>query len=111
TTYESLGPHPFSVSLEPVHGGGAEVREVVLRPQSALPGEAIAVVGPGGDLRVAPGLVGDAGQPRQQQEAQVVEGGDRLRPGRGFYSRDVRCPTGPERFGGSPVERLGDGPG
>jgi hypothetical protein len=51
------------------------------------------VIGPGGDLRVAPTLAGDTGQPRQQQEAQIVEVGDRLGPDRGFYSRDVRCST------------------
>src|SRR5262249_6136787 len=89
----SPSPERSHVDLEPVHGGGAEVREVVLRPQSALPSEAIAVVAPGGDLRVAPSLVGDTGQPRQQQEAQIVEVGDRLGPDRGFYSRDVRCST------------------
>ena len=54
-------------ALKPVHG--AEVREAVFRPQSAVPSEAIAVVGPGGHPRVAPSLVGDAGEPRQQQEA------------------------------------------
>src|SRR5262249_12672755 len=97
--------------LEPVHGRGAEVGEAVSSPQSAVPSEAIAVVGPRGDLRVAPGLVGDAGKPRQQQEAQIAEVGDRLGPDRGFASRDVRRSPGPERFGGFPVERLGDGPG
>jgi len=69
-------------------------------------GEAIPVVGPGGDLRVVPRLVGDAGQPRQQQEAQIVEVGDRLGPDCGFYSCDVRCSTGPKRFGRFPVERT-----
>jgi hypothetical protein len=98
-------------ALKPVHGGGAEVREAVLRPQSAVPGEAIAVVGLGGDQRIAPSLVGDASQPRQQQEAQIVEVGDRLGPNHGFYSRDVRCSTRPKRFGRFPVERLGDGHG
>ena len=73
-----------------------------------MPSEAIAVVAPGGNLRVAPSLVGDAGQPRQQEEAQIIEIGDRLGPDCGFYSRDVRCSTGPKRFGGLPVERLGD---
>ena len=73
--------------------------------------ETIAVVGPGGRLRVAPGLVGDAGQPRQQQEAQIVEVGDGLAPDRGFYSRDVCRSTMAERFGGFPVELLGDGLG
>ena len=82
-----------------------------MRPQSAVPSEAIAVVGPAGDPRVAPSLVSDGGQPRQQQEAQIVKAGDRLGPDRGFHSRDVRRPTGPERFGGFPVERLGDGLG
>ena len=96
-------------ALKPVHG--AEVREAVFRPQSAVPSEAIAVAGPGGDLRAAPSLVGDAGQPGQQQEAQIVEVGDRLGPDRGFYSRDVRCSTGPKRFGGFPLKRLGDGLG
>ena len=70
--------------LMPVHGGGAEVREAVSLPQSAVSSETIAVVGPGGDLRVAPSLVCAAGQPRQQQEAQIVEV-DRLAPDRGFY--------------------------
>jgi hypothetical protein len=88
-----------------------EIREAVLRPQSAVSSEAIAVVGPGGDLRVAPSLVGDAGQPRQQQEAQIVEVRDRPGPDRAFYSCDVRCSTGSKRFGGFPVERLGDGLG
>jgi hypothetical protein len=69
-----------------------------LRPQSAVPSEAIAVVGPGSDPRVAPSLMRDASQPRQQQEAQIVEVGDRLGPDRGFYSRDVRCSTEPKRF-------------
>src|SRR5262249_28530357 len=50
--------------LKPVHGGGAEVREAVSRPQSAVSSETIAVIGPGGNLRVAPSLVGDAGKPR-----------------------------------------------
>ena len=50
-------------ALKPVHGGGAEVREAVLRPQSAVPSEAIVVVVlRGGAL---PTLVGDASQPRQ----------------------------------------------
>ena len=71
-----------------------------------MPSEAILVVGPGGDLRVAPTLVGDAGQPKQQQEAQIVEVGDRLGPDCGFYSGDVRCSTGPKRFGRFPVERT-----
>jgi hypothetical protein len=75
-----------------------------LHPESAVPSEAIPVVGPGGDLRVAPTLVGDAGQPRQQQEAQIVEVGDRLGPDCGFYSRDVRCSTGPKRFFSSTSE-------
>src|SRR6516165_2682804 len=46
------------------------------------------------------------GQPRQQQEAQIVEVGDRLGPDCGFYSRDVRRSTGPKRFGRFPVERT-----
>ena len=46
--------------LKPVHGGGAEIREAVLRPQLAVPSETTAVAGPGSDLRVAPSLVGDA---------------------------------------------------
>ena len=73
-------------------------------------GESIAVVGPG-DQQVSPSLVSDAGQPRQQQEAQIVEVGDRFGPDRGFNSHDVRCSTGPERFRGFPVERLGEGLG
>src|SRR5262245_15338781 len=44
----------------------------------------------GDDPRVAPSLVGNAGQPRQQQEAQIVEVGDRLGPDRAFYSHDMR---------------------
>jgi hypothetical protein len=48
--------HPCSSASKPVHGGRAEVREAVLRPHSAVSSEAIAVVGPGGDLRVAPSL-------------------------------------------------------
>ena len=61
--------HPSARALRPVYGGGAEVREAILRPQSALPSEAIPVVGLGGKPRVTPCLVGDAGQPRQKQEA------------------------------------------
>ena len=89
------------LDAKPVDGGGAEVREAVSRPQSAVSSETIAVVGPGGDLWVAPSLVCDAGQ---QQEAQIVEIGDRLGPDRGFYPRDVRGSTGAERFGGFPIE-------
>ena len=107
-TDRSVIEHLYGSALNPVDGGGAEVREAVLRPQSAVPSEAIEVVGPGGDPRVAPSLMGDAGQPRQQQEAQIVEVGDRLGPDRGFYSSDVRCSTGPKRFGGFPVKRLAD---
>ena len=55
---------PYGSTLKPVDGGGAEVREAVLRPQSAVSSKTIAVVGPGGDLRVAPSLVGDADKPR-----------------------------------------------
>src|SRR5262249_8167489 len=97
--------------LEPVHGGGAEIHEVVLRPQPDVPSEAITVIGPGGDLWVAPGLVGDAGQARQQQKGQVVEVGDGLGPDHGFDSCALSSSAGPERFGGFPVERLGDGLG
>jgi hypothetical protein len=89
---------------EPVHGGGAEVGEVVLYPQSAVPGEAVTMAGPAGELRVAPGLVGDAGQARQQQEGQVVEARDGLGPDGSFDSRDLRCAAVPERFGGFPVK-------
>ena len=96
--------NPCGSTLKPVDGGGAEVREAVSRPQSAVSSETIAVVGPGGDLRVAPSLVCDAGKARQQQEAQIVEVGDGLAPDRGFYSRDVRGSTRAERFGGFPIE-------
>ena len=82
-----------------------------MRPQLAVASQAIAVIGPGGDPRVAPSLLGDPGQPRKQQEAQVIEVVDRLGPDRGLYSRDVRCSIGPKRFGGFPVKRLGDGLG
>jgi hypothetical protein len=103
--------HPCGSASKPVHGGRAEVREAVLRPHSAVSSEAIAVVGPGGDLRVAPSLVGDPGQPRQQQEAQIVEVRDRPGPDRAFYSCDARCSAGSKRFGGFPIERLSDGLG
>src|SRR5215475_14434408 len=76
-------------ALRPVYGGGAEVREAILRPQSAVPSETIAVVGPGSKPRVTPCLVGDAGQPRQKQEAQIIEVGDRFGPDCGFYSGNV----------------------
>ena len=82
-----------------------------MRPQRPVPGEAITVAGPGGGLRVAPGLVGDAGQAGQQQEGQVVEAGDGLGPDRGLDSRDLGRPAGPERLGGLPAERFGDGLG
>ena len=108
---EHSQPGMIELSLKPVHGGSAEVGKAVLRPQAAVPSEAIAVVGPGGDLRVAPSFVGDAGEPRQQQEAQIVEIGDRLASHCGFYSRNVRCSTGPKSFGGFPVERVCDGLG
>ena len=80
-----------------------------MHPESAVPSEAILVVGPGGDLRVAPTLVEDAGQPKQQQEAQIVEVGDRLGPDCGFYSGDERCSTGPKRFGRFQSNELDDG--
>jgi len=103
--------HPSARALRPVYGGGAEVREAILRPQSAVPSEAIAVVGPGSKPRVTPCLVGDAGQPRQKQEAQIIEVGDRFGPDCGFYSGNVCSSTAPKRFGGFPVERLSDGLG
>jgi hypothetical protein len=71
-------------------------------PTTGLVGEPHTVVGPAGDLRVAPGLVGDAGQAWQQQERQVIEVGDGLGPDRGFDPRDLRSSTGPEGFGGRP---------
>src|SRR5262249_38600540 len=60
----SLFQLDLAKALKPVHGGGAEVHEAVLRPQLAVASQAIAVIGPGGDPRVAPSLVGDPGQPR-----------------------------------------------
>src|SRR5690242_20294217 len=105
------GARQRASALEPVHAGGTEVGEVVLRPQLAVAGEAVTVVGPGGGPRAAPGLVGDAGQAGQQQKGQVVEAGDGLGPDRGLDPRDLGCPAGPERLGRLPAERLGDGPG
>jgi hypothetical protein len=105
-----LGPGPGPV-LGPVHGGGAEIEEAVLGPQAAVPGEAVAVAGPAGRFRAAPGPVGDAGQAGQQEEGQVVEAGDGFGPDRGLDAGDLRGPAGPERIGGLPPERVGDGLG
>src|SRR5579863_6938898 len=95
----------------PVHRRGAEVREVVLLPQAGVPGEAVAVFGPG--LRGAPGLVGDAGQARKQLEGEVIEVGDGLAPDGAFDPGDLRrpCCFCAERLGGVPIVGLGDGHG
>src|SRR5579863_7580871 len=74
---------PARVGSEPGDRRGAEVREVVLRPEAGVTGEAVTVFGPG--LRGAPGLVGDTGQARKQLEGEVVEVGDGLGPDRGFH--------------------------
>ena len=58
---QKTGRAVIELALKPVHGGGAEIREAVLRPQLAVPSETTAVAGPGSDLRVAPSLVGDTG--------------------------------------------------
>src|SRR5262249_57638672 len=42
-------------ALEPVHGGGAEVGEAVLRPQAAVPRQTLAVGGPGRGPPTPPG--------------------------------------------------------
>ena len=55
--------------------------------------------------------MGDAGQAGQQEEGQVVEAGDGFGPDRGFDAGDLGDPPGPERIGGLPPERVGQGLG
>jgi hypothetical protein len=61
----------------------------------------MAVVAPAAGPRVAPRPLGDAGQARQQQKAQVIEVGNRLGPDRGLDPRDLRGPAGPSASAGS----------
>jgi len=54
--------------------------------------------------------MGDAGQPRQQQEGQIVEAGDRFGPDGRFHAGDLRVPAASNRSGAGMTGWLIDPP-